>query len=91
VIAVDIDFTACRTVDEAHVAIGTALNFPQHYGGNLDALWDALTVDIPRPIAVTAIGVGRAKLALGDLIDAILEVFRDAERQDDGLSLRVVE
>ncbi len=35
--------------DEFHNQIARAFALPSHYGKNLDALWDVLTNDIPRP------------------------------------------
>ena len=38
-----IDGSAIFTSPDLHEAIGTALSFPDHYGKNLDALYDCLT------------------------------------------------
>ncbi len=34
-----IDFSKCRYANEIHAEIKNALNFPEHYGENLDALF----------------------------------------------------
>lgn len=35
--------SACRTLGEALLALGKDFDFPDYYGGNLDALYDCLT------------------------------------------------
>lgn len=39
-----LDFSKCEYLGEIHQVIQEKLELPQWYGGNLDALWDALTV-----------------------------------------------
>lgn len=38
-----INGTKCTTKDDALLEIGKAFDFPEHYGKNLDALYDCLT------------------------------------------------
>jgi RNAse (barnase) inhibitor barstar len=38
-----VDGSAVRSKEQALAAIGEALEFPEHYGRNLDALFDCLT------------------------------------------------
>ena len=40
-----------RAMESFYPAIGGALNFPDFFGGNLDALWDCLT-DLTEPTAL---------------------------------------
>ncbi len=37
------DISACSSIQEALARLGSALNFPDYYGSNLDALFDCLT------------------------------------------------
>lgn len=37
------DISACRSLQDALARLGRALNFPDYYGANLDALFDCLT------------------------------------------------
>lgn len=43
-----LDGWAAESRDEVLAAIGVALDFPEYYGANLDALWDCLR-DLPGP------------------------------------------
>ena len=59
-----IDFTAIAGITDAHLRIAEALQFPDHYGKNLDALFDCLA-EICKPVAVTLFGTSALTAALG--------------------------
>ncbi|MFY1656143.1 barstar family protein [Micromonospora sp. WMMD1274] len=47
-----IDGREVRTETDLHQLLARALDFGPYYGANLDALWDRLSMDVPRPVAV---------------------------------------
>lgn len=57
-------------------AVGRALDFPDHYGQNLDALWDCLT-DLEQPTAL--VWAGWQEAAVADPFDwaRIMQVLRE--------------
>lgn len=67
---------------EFHEAISRALDFPDHYGRNLDALWDVLTTDIERPILLIWKNSECSKQALGKRYHAIRNLLLDVMQQD---------
>ncbi len=40
-----LDLTGCEYLDELHIRIKEALEFPDYYGNNLDAFWDCINCD----------------------------------------------
>lgn len=58
-------------------ALPEALQFPDHYGKNLDALFDCLA-EICKPVAVTLFGTSALTAALGSYGSMMLRVFSDA-------------
>ena len=50
-----VDFTNVQYYSEMHGIIGKSLDFPDYYGCNWDAFWDAITglVDMPEKITIT--------------------------------------
>ncbi|MER5606450.1 barstar family protein [Micromonospora tulbaghiae] len=48
----EIDGREVRTEADLHLLLARALDFGPYYGANLDALWDRLSRDVPRPVAV---------------------------------------
>ncbi|MBQ8083219.1 MAG: barstar family protein, partial [Clostridia bacterium] len=65
-----VDLSDIKTVEGLHAVLKEAFEFPEYYGGNLDALHDCLT-DIAvkaaeaGPVTVTFAGYKKAKRALG--------------------------
>ena len=46
-----LDFTGCKYVVDLHNRIREALEFPEWYGRNWDALWDCLIMEMPEEIS----------------------------------------
>ena len=40
-----VDLTNCKYIMELHQRFQDALDFPDHYGKNLDAFWDCISID----------------------------------------------
>ncbi len=76
-----INITHCKSLNDIHEEIKTALNLPSYYGKNLSALWDCLTGHIDYPITISIIGLDQIQQPL--LTDAleILKVFLCAEEE----------
>ncbi len=80
---VTLDFSDCKYIYDIHTVIQNALEFPEYYGKNLDALWDfgqdyALSYD---KVTLIIKGVNSVPKELEKSIIEILEVF--AEIHDD--------
>jgi len=73
-----------RRAEEVYVDLARQLGLPGHFGGNLDALWDALVRDVPGPIVISWPGFEAARSALGDAADRIRATLEEvaAERDD---------
>ena len=60
------------------------LGLPGHFGANLDALWDALTRDVPGPIEIVWPDFADARPVLGEAADRLRTTLEQvaAERRD---------
>ncbi len=85
-----IDFTAIAGITDAHLRIAEALQFPDHYGKNLDALFDCLA-EICKPVAVTLFGTSALTAALGSYGSMMLRVFSDAAAENPNLSVEIAD
>jgi ribonuclease inhibitor len=72
------------TLDKVYDALQLQLPLPQHFGRNLDALWDALTTDVRGPVTIVWRDAARARAALGEDYERLVATLRDvvAERPD---------
>ena len=81
-----VDLSGVKTAEELHEALKEAFEFPEYYGGNLDALHDCLT-DIAvkateaEPITVTFAGYKKAKRALGSDFHNFRNVLNDVSEE----------
>jgi ribonuclease inhibitor len=77
------------SVKEAHVYISRKLDFPEYYGGNLDALWDILST-ISYPIHISMTNSEILHEHLGEYSDSLISVFWDAEEENENLSFEII-
>ena len=67
-----------------HQILKQELKLPNHYGENLDALWDCLTTDIQLPITIEWVDFQKSKDLLGDYAENTLEIFNEAKKFTGG-------
>jgi ribonuclease inhibitor len=77
-----IDGRKVKTRDQFHAAIKRQLTLPEHYGRNLDALWDCLTGDVPRPVSIEWVHSEVSREHLGEYFDQIRKLFEELKEQD---------
>ena len=81
---------ACEIPDKKalHAALAAQLDFPDWYGGNLDALYDLLSAS-SRPCAVVIRDAPALEAALGEYACRLLRVLTDVCLTNPAVSLRV--
>ena len=75
---ITIDGQEFKSEQEFHKLIKLKLDLPNHYGENLDALWDCLTGDIDLPISITWVDFENSLSFLGEEAVKIASTFEDA-------------
>ena len=79
---VTLDALRLQQKEEAHKYLRSALNFPEYYGENLDALHDCLTeLD---DVQVEFVNTDKVR---GGYFARIMEVFLDSAEENEGLRL----
>ncbi len=79
---ITLDFENISNKEEIHKYLAEKFEFPDYYGGNLDALFECLT-DIAEPTAVNIIN------AINDYDEQIINVITSAEEENDNLAVFV--
>ncbi|MEI0737237.1 barstar family protein [Paenibacillus sp. JTLBN-2024] len=77
------------SIDQLHAVLKEGLDLPDHYGGNLDALWDSLTGWVDMPLTVRWVRFKESEKKLGEYSHSLLELFRDAEEELEGFRLEL--
>ncbi|MEV7268645.1 barstar family protein [Micromonospora aurantiaca] len=79
----EIDGREVRTEADLHLILARALDFGPYYGANLDALWDRLSKDVPRPVAVVWTDWQVSERNLGaERFGRICDLLRAVEAKD---------
>lgn len=71
------------TPDRLYDTLSKDLNLPDHFGRNLDALYDCLTGDVDRPFEITVRQPGRMRDLLGATWDEIAVLLLDVATERD--------
>ncbi|MGX9291755.1 barstar family protein [Bacillus sp. A015] len=81
---VRLDGAACRSQEELHHQLQTILHLPDHYGKNLDALWDCMTGELSLPVELTWVNYQISKKELGHYAESLRQLFQEAEEELKG-------
>lgn len=79
-----------RSLAQVYDRLEEAFSLPEHFGRNVDALYDCLSTDVEGPMEVRWVDYKQATCYLGeDVVDALLNVFEDIQmaREDFRLVL----
>ena len=83
-----LDGNVIRSKANVHDAFAAALDLPEYYGRNLDALHDVLT-DPGEDIGVIAVNVAALSENLGKWWESLCRVINDAAEEREGLRFLV--
>jgi ribonuclease inhibitor len=84
-----IDGRKVKTREQFHAAVKRQLSLPEHYGMNLDALWDSLTGDVPRPLSIEWTHSDVSREHLGEYFDQIRKLLEELKQQDPEFKLEI--
>lgn len=77
-----LDALRLQRKEEAHKYLRSALNFPEYYGENLDALHDCLT-----ELDDVVVEFLNTEKVSGGYFARVMEVFRDSAEENPGLKI----
>lgn len=72
----------------AHTYLKAKLSLPEHYGRNLDALFDLLT-EMPGSVTITILHMEAFVDNLGSYGSSLLKTFRDAAEKNPALTIHI--
>lgn len=79
--------TDIRTLDQLYNELARQLGFPDHFGRNLDALWDVLTTDIEGPLEIVWENPELSRAGLGDDYARLVSLLEDATAERGDMTL----
>lgn len=84
-----LDGNTLDSLAAVHEALARDLGFPAHYGGNLDALWDVLTGDLPGPAEISWRNAAISRERFGEGFERLARVLREAAKERDDLRVTI--
>ena len=84
---VQLSAAAWNTPEKAHADLAQALNFPEYYGHNLDALHDCLTDMNDTQLVITDCAAASGQM---EKWPGFLSVFFDSVEENPGLDIRLM-
>lgn len=84
-----LDGRGIHSLDDLYDQLAKHLSLPEHFGRNLDALWDVLSTDIEGPFEIAWQHAHDSKKAMGKDYEQALKLFRDLVKERDDFKLIV--
>ena len=86
---ITLDFEGIKTLWDLHEYFKTVFQLPDHYGRNMDALWDCLYYSFELPTTITLKNVSAIPAEMQETVDVMLELFDDLQREDKKVTVIV--
>ena len=83
-----VDLETVYSADELHAELREVLPLPEHYGNNLDALYDVLT-EWTKPCVIRFIHTGEAEAAMPKYMRALRRLCEDVQEENPNLEMSV--
>ncbi len=77
------------SLDDLYDRISILIDLPEHFGRNLDALWDVLSTDVEGPFEIIWKNADDSKKSMGKDFDRVLKLLRDLEKERDDFKLKI--
>ena len=74
-----VDFSDVKHYSEIHEVLKRDLDFPDYYGGHLDALWDCLTDMLSNTSIIEICNFNKVSKIYNEEWQGIIEVFKDVK------------
>jgi len=75
------------SLNDLYDQLSLQLHLPDHFGRNLDALWDVLSADVEGPFEIVWKNAGDSQKLMGKDFDRVVKLLRDMEKERDDFKL----
>jgi ribonuclease inhibitor len=78
-----------HSLDDFYDRFSTLMDLPEHFGRNIDALWDILSTDVEGPFEIVWKHADDSRKLMGKDFDRIVKLLRELEKERDDFKLRI--
>ena len=86
-----LDGKTVRSLDDLYDQLSIRLSLPEHFGRNLDALWDVLSTDVEGPFEIVWKHTGDSRKLMGKDFDRAVKLLKDLQKEREDFTLKIEE
>ncbi len=83
--------SAIGSLDDLYDRISILLNLSEHFGRNLDAIWDVLSTDVEGPFEIIWRQADQSKKLMGKDFNRVVKLFKELEKERDDFKLKIAQ
>jgi ribonuclease inhibitor len=84
-----LDGKTIRSLDDLYDQLSIRLSLPEHFGRNLDALWDALSTDVADSFEIVWKHARHSKKLMGKDFDRAVKLLKDLQKERGDFTLKI--
>ena len=84
-----LDGKTIGSLDDLYDQLSIRFSLPEHFGRNLDALWDVLSTDVQGPFEIVWKHAGDSRKLMGRDFDRVVKLLKDLQKQRDDFTLKI--
>ena len=81
--------TTIRSLENLYDQLSTRLTLPEHFGRNLDALWDVLSTEVEGPFEIEWANADHSKKSMGKDFDRAVRLLQKLKKERDDFKLKI--
>jgi ribonuclease inhibitor len=78
-----------RSLDDFYDQLSSRLSLPEHFGRNLDALWDVLSADMEGPFEIEWKHANDSRKAMGKDFERAVKLLKELQNERDDFKLKI--
>ena len=86
-----LDGKTLRSLDDLYDQLSIRLSLPEHFGRNLDALWDVLSTDVEGSFEIVWKHAGDSRKLMGRDFDRAVKLLKDLQKEREDFTLKIEE
>ena len=84
-----LDGKTIGSIDDLYDQLSARLSLPEHFGRNLDALWDVLSTDVQGSFEIVWKHTGDSKKLMGSDFSRAIKLLKDLQKERDNFTLKI--
>ncbi len=78
-----------RSLNDLYNQLSSQLSLPEHFGRNLDALWDVLSADIEGPFEIEWKHASDSRKAMGKNFERAVKLLQELQEEREDFKLKM--